>query len=153
VRYGIYASPSYLKAHGRPRRPAELAQCDCLRFAQSPYRSAWTFRDPQGRVEMVPVKGWLSVTTASALHRAALDGLGPVLLADLLVREDVAQGRLVELFPQHEVSANVPTSVWLLYASRTYVPRRVRLVVDFLREQLGESGNVAASSHPRRKGR
>lgn len=139
LRYGVYASPAYLKAHGRPRRPADLADCDCLRFSQSAYRSTWTFRGPQGSTSTVTVKGWLSATTASALHRAALDGFGPVLLADLLVREDVAQGRLVDLFPQHEASArDLPSSVWLLHASRAFVPRRVRVVADYLRERLGE---------------
>ncbi|WP_341678846.1 LysR family transcriptional regulator [Niveibacterium sp. SC-1] len=139
MRYRVYASPAYLKANGRPRVPADLAICDCLRFAQSAYRDVWTFRDPQGSAEAVSVKGWLSATTALALHRAALDGLGPVMLADLLVQEDAARGRLVDLFPQHEVSAGeLPTSVWLLYASRSFVPRRVRAVVDFLRERLGQ---------------
>lgn len=141
VRYRVYASPAYLERHGRPRRPADLAACDCLRFAQNAHRGSWTFRGPQASTEVVSVKGWLSVTTASALHRAALDGLGPVLLADLLAEEDVAQGRLVDLFPQHEVNTGeLPTSVWLLYASRAFVPRRVRAVVDFLRERLGEEG-------------
>ncbi|MES2938907.1 MAG: LysR family transcriptional regulator [Pseudomonadota bacterium] len=144
IRYGVYASPAYLEAHGRPRRPADLADCDCLRFAQGAYRGTWTFQGPQGSVEAVAVKGWLSMTTASALHRAALDGLGPVLLADLLARDDVAQGRLVELFAQHEVSAGeLPTSVWLLYASRTFVPRRVRAVADFLRGRLGQEARPA----------
>lgn len=139
VRYGVYASPAYLKANGRPRRPEDLAVVDCLRFAQTSYRSAWTFRAQDGSVDTVMVKGWLSATSATAIHRAALDGLGPVLLANLLAQEDVAQGRLVNLFPQHEVSAgDLPTSVWLLYASRAFVPRRVRAVVEFLRERLGE---------------
>lgn len=148
VRYGVYASPAYLKAHGRPRRPADLGIHDVLRFTQRPYRGAWTFRDAKGSAETVSVKGWLSVTTASALRRAVLDGLGPALLADLLVWNDVAQGRLVELFPQYEASSGeAATSVWLLYASRTFVPRRVRAVASFLRERLGETKRPA-----RRKG-
>jgi DNA-binding transcriptional LysR family regulator len=138
VRYRVYASPAYLERHGRPRRPADLAGCECLRFTKPGYRSVWTFRDAKGAVEAVEVGGWLSVTTASALHRAALDGLGPVLLADLLAGDDVATGRLVDLFPGHEAGAGeLPSSVWLLYASRE-VPRRVRAVAQFLRERLGQ---------------
>jgi DNA-binding transcriptional LysR family regulator len=142
LRYRVYASPGYIKSHGRPRRPADLAACDCLRFTQSAYRSAWTFRGPDASAETVSVRGWLAATTASALHRAALDGLGPVMLADLLAQDDVAQGRLVDLFPQHDVSAGeLPASVWLLYTSRTFVPRRVRVVIEFLRERLGEKAS------------
>lgn len=144
VRYRVYASPRYLRAHGRPRVPADLAGCECLRFAQSPYRDVWTFEDAKGRREAVRVQGWLSVNTATALHRAALDGLGPVLLADLLAKDDVAEGRLVDLFPQHTIQPVSPaSSIWLLYASRAFLSRRMRTVVDFLRQRLGAPGPQA----------
>lgn len=77
------------------------------------------------------------MSTALALHRATLDGLGPALLSDWLVDADLAAGRLVDLFPAHEVTAtNFDSSVWLLYASRDHVPRRVRAFIDFVKAQL-----------------
>ena len=138
VRYCVCASPAYLKTHGRPRGPADLGQCDCLRFPLPGFRNQWKFRDAQGGVQAVDVHGWLVLSTALALHRAALDGLGPVLLADWLVGPDIAAGRLVDLFPEHEVTAtSFDSAVWLLYASRSYVPRRVRAVMDFIKAQVG----------------
>ena len=138
ARYRVCASPAYLKSHGRPRVPAELAQCDCLRFPLPGFRTQWKFRTANGLVESVGVHGWLVLSTALALHRAALDGLGPVLLADWVVGPDLASGRLVDLFPGHEVTAtSFDSAVWLLYASRAYVPRRARAVVDFIKAQVG----------------
>jgi DNA-binding transcriptional LysR family regulator len=68
---------------------------------------------------------------------AAIDGQGPVLLADWLVDSDVVAGRLVDLFPDHEVTpTHFNNAVWLLYASREHLPLRVRVVVDFLRTEL-----------------
>jgi DNA-binding transcriptional LysR family regulator len=138
VRYRVCASPAYLREHGTPRKPADLADCACLRFPLPGYRTQWTFRDPRGHTEAVSVRGWLVLSTGLALHRAALDGLGPALLADWLVEADLAAGRLVDLFPQLEASAtHFDSAVWLLYASREHVPRRVRAFIDFAKQRLG----------------
>ena len=138
VRYRVCASPAYLQNHGRPRAPADLATCDCLRFPLPGFRTQWKFRAADGAVAAVDVHGWLVLSTALALRRAALDGLGPVLLADWVVGPDLASGHLVDLFPTHEVTAtSFDSVVWLLYASRAYVPRRVRAVVDFIKARVG----------------
>ena len=71
---------------------------------------------------------------ALALHELALSGMGPVLLANWLVDEDIAAGRLVNLFPDYQVTAtSFDTAVWLLYPSRSFLPLKVRAMVDFLR--------------------
>jgi DNA-binding transcriptional LysR family regulator len=138
VRHRVCASPAYLRRHGRPRTPADLARCDCLRFALPGYRTQWTLREREGQTEVVAVRGWLVMSTALALHRATLDGLGPALLGDWLVDGDIAAGRLIDLFPEHEVTAtNFDSAVWLLYASRDHTPQRVRAFVDFVKGRLG----------------
>jgi DNA-binding transcriptional LysR family regulator len=140
VNFRAVASPRYLKAHGRPRRPADLADCACLRFPLPGFRTQWMFRpfsEPSGAVETVPVGGWLVASSALALRQAALDGLGVALLSDWLVGNDIASGRLVDLLPKWEATAtHFDSGVWLLYASREHLPQRVRVVRDFLRERL-----------------
>ena len=137
VRFRVCASPSYLRKNGRPRQPADLAQCDCLRFPLPGFRTQWTFRERGGRTEVVAVRGWLVMSTALALHRAALDGLGPALLGDWLIDADIAARRLVDLFPNHEATAtNFDSAVSVLYASREHLPRRVRAFVEFVKEKL-----------------
>ena len=134
VRYRVVASEAYLQQHGRPRSLGELGSRDCLRFPWPGFRSQWSFRDRDGAAQSVAVNGWLVLSTALSLHRAALDGLGPALLADWLVQHDIESGRLVDLFPDHEATATAfDSSVWLLYPSRSYLPRRVRAVVDFFK--------------------
>ncbi|MBB4843823.1 DNA-binding transcriptional LysR family regulator [Paucibacter oligotrophus] len=137
VRYRVVASPAWLARHGAPGRPGELSRQACLRFDLPGFRSRWVFRQGAGEAETVAVKGWLSLSTAQAVQSAALQGLGPALLSDWLLAPDLAAGRLVDLFPQHEVSSGeAPTHVWLLYASRTHLPGRVRVLVDFLKARL-----------------
>src|ERR1700680_2738717 len=82
IRYHVCASPEYLKRQARPETPAELTERDCLRCSLRDYRTQWKFRDPAGAVQAVKVGGWLVVSNSLTLHRAALDGHGPALLAD-----------------------------------------------------------------------
>ncbi|MCV0440920.1 MAG: LysR family transcriptional regulator [Hydrogenophaga sp.] len=138
IRFRVCASPAYLQKNGRPRVPSDLTQCECLRFPLPGYRTQWTFRDRAGQIEIVPVSGWLVMSTALALHRAALDGWGPALLGDWLIDTDIAAGRLVDLFPKYEATAtNFDSALTLLYASRQHLPRRVRTFVDFVKTRLG----------------
>jgi DNA-binding transcriptional LysR family regulator len=137
IRYHVCASPEYVNQHGRPRAPAELAARDCLRCSLRGYRTQWKFRAAAGAVEAVNIGGWLVCSNSLALHRAALDGVGPALLADWLAGADLAAGRLIDLFPDHEVTpTDFDNAVWLLYTSRAYVPKRVRAFVEFMKKRI-----------------
>lgn len=145
--YRVCASPAYLAEHGRPREPRDLAGHQCLRFNLPGFRDRWIFAggDLDGPIE-VPVSGGVIASGASALHALALAGLGPVLLADWLVDDDVAAGRLVDLFPGHRVTpTSFETAVWLIYPSRSFLPRKVRAMIDFLRARIGTPATIAAN--------
>lgn len=137
TRYRVCASPDWIARHGRPDNPAELEQHDCVRVALPGFRTQWKFRAHDGVAQAVDVHGWLVVSTAQAMHQAAVAGLGPAMLAGWLAGSDLAAGRLVDLFPDHEFSAaRFDSAVWLMYPSRTLLPRRVRAVVDFLKDHV-----------------
>ena len=144
TRYRVVASPDWVEAHGAPSAPDDLMQVDCLRTTLSGYRDAWTFRaGPDAPAATVPVRGPVLISNALALHEAACVGLGPALLADWLIDDAFAEGRLVDLFPGHEATATTfETAAWLLYPSRTYLPAKVRATIDLLRAHA--EGAVAA---------
>lgn len=140
VRYCVCASPDYLDAHGRPDAPLELRHHQCLRFPFPGFRERWKFRRTETRDAAtadeidVPVDGAITISSALALRRCAINGLGPALLADWLVADDLANERLVDLFPDHTATATeFDIGVWLIYPSRRYLPRKTRVFVDFLR--------------------
>lgn len=139
TRYVVCASPKYLAAQDPIREPEDLAKHDCLRFALPEFRTRWRFRRRNRAPFEVPVSGKTVIANALSLRSAALDGLGPVLLADWLVGLDLSTGRLVDLFPDHECTATeFDTGAWALYPSRSFLPRKVRVMINFLRERLGK---------------
>ncbi len=138
TRYRVCASPSYLKAHGPIAHPHDLTQHNCLRFALPEFRTRWRFRLDGSQAFDVPVSGHTIIANALSLRQAALDGMGPVLLADWLIGREIETGGLIDLFPDYECTATeFETAAWMLYPSRSYLPRKVRVMIDYLRERLG----------------
>lgn len=139
TRYHVCASPCY-EGGFKLETPADLSHHPCLLFALPRYRTLWKFRSLKtGIVEDVPVHGNLTISNALSLADSARAGLGPSLLADWLVGEDLVKGTLVDLFPGYEVCAtDFDTAAWLVYPSKTYMPLKLRRVIDFLIETLGD---------------
>ena len=84
------ASPAYLKKHGTPKVPEDLARHNCI---TSNYGPVWHFNQ-RGRVVPVTVKGNLVVTGGEAMREAALLGLGIAQSNGWTFRHDLAAGTL-----------------------------------------------------------
>jgi DNA-binding transcriptional LysR family regulator len=149
IRYRVVASPGWVRAQANPPRdPRELRSTPCLCFAAAQgFRDRWQFA-PVGGGEAVEilVRSRLVATNAMLLRESALAGLGPTLLADWMIGDDVASGALLDLFPDHVASiANLPTTAWVVYPDRNHVPAKVRVFIDFLRTAMQSS---AGATHP-----
>lgn len=136
TRYRVVASPGWRDLAGGLARPGDLAERQCLLLTLPGYRSTWLFRR-EGAIEQVAVQGRLALSSPTAIRRAALDGMGPALLADWMVDDAIARGALVDLLPEWEASAaGFDTAAWILFPSSTYVPRKVRVLVDYLKSAV-----------------
>ena len=137
TRYLVCASPGWMAQSGVPDHPGSLAQMACLRSALPGYRDRWIFRKGRDEPFEVPVDGWFLTRSALSLRSAAISGLGPALLPDWLVVRDLREGNLTQLFPDWQCTATgFSTGAWALYPSRSFLPRKVRATLDFLRAEL-----------------
>ncbi len=141
TRYRVCASPHYLRGAPPLNTPQDLSAHRCVLFTMPAFRSQWAFRNDGGDEESVIVDGDLAISSALSLRSAVLAGAGPALLADWLIDDDIDDGRLVDLFPDHEVTATTfDTAAWLVYPSRAHLPQKVRAVIDYLRTKVRERG-------------
>jgi DNA-binding transcriptional LysR family regulator len=135
--YRVVASPDYLREMPLVV-PQDLSRHRVLLFNIRAFRSRWIFRDAADVVTQVPIDGDVTLSPAGSLRTAALHGMGLALLPNWLVDDDIARGALVNCFPTHRVTATTfNTGAWLVYPSRSYLPNKVRVMIDFLREKLG----------------
>lgn len=138
TRYRLCATPGYLEQAPPLTQPEDLGQHKCLCFDLPGFDVTWLFRLGQDNaVQEVPVTPRMKVSNALALRDAARAGLGPALLADWMVDDDIRSGRMVNLFPRHQVTAtSFETAAWLIYPSRTFLPNKTRVLIDFLRDRM-----------------
>lgn len=140
TKYRVVASPEYLEAHEPVVHPHDLSRLNCLRFALPELSESWTFRASGEADFNVPVEGNLMISNALALKHATYRGLGVAMLADWLIEQDIQDGNLISLLPEYDCTATVfDTAAWALYPNRSYLPRKVRVMIDFLRENLRHS--------------
>ena len=148
ARYAVVASPAYLEAHAPLTKPHDLTQHRCVVFPYSGYRDRWIFREASGATFEVPISGRMFVSSAIGVLEGALAGIGPALMADWLTDTEVRNGRLVRLFPGYEVAAtSFETAVWFMYASKAYLPVKVRVFLDYLKTVLPPRFGARDQSH------
>ncbi|ODA66518.1 HTH-type transcriptional regulator DmlR [Methyloligella halotolerans] len=132
------ASPTYLAAMGRPRRPMDLLDHECIQFLD-PQRGRpfeWEFQRPDETVR-VKASGRFTFTDPETMEEACLAGLGIAQVLAFAVGGHLAAGTLVELFPDW------PEETFPLYAvrpSRRLPPAKVDAFLAFC-EEIAAPGN------------
>lgn len=140
--YRIVASPDYIEKHGPVSDPNDLSDRECLRFALPGFRTFWQFRQGKGDPFQVSVGGATMFSNALSIRSAARLGMGVALLPIMLVERDLEKGALIDLLPEYRCAANsFETAAWLLYPSRSYLPQKVRVMIDFLKAEYGRSSD------------
>lgn len=135
--YFVCASPDYLQQKGHPKIPSDIESHNCLLFPLSGFRSKWKFRNIDREESEVFVQGQTIISNAIALQQCAVAGMGLTLLPNWLIEDDIRDGKLVNVFPSYEVTArDFSSAAWLVYPSRAYVPLKVRVFIDFLKQHI-----------------
>jgi DNA-binding transcriptional LysR family regulator len=130
LRRVVVASPAYLKRHGLPRTPADLAQHTGIGFAiEGQDRASWAFG--RGRV-VAPVER-LVVNNNDVKVAAALAGQGLTRALAYQVVDEVRDGRLRVVLQAHEPP---PVPVHLVYPAGRAASAKVRSFVAFATERL-----------------
>lgn len=132
TRLSVCASPKYLRTHGRPRHPADLAQHTVLAYSLLAVGNTWEFEGPEGKVA-VTVRPRMHTNSGDTCRAAALQHQGIILQPDFLVGDDLEAGRLVEVLPGYRLP---DLGVYAVYPSRKHVLPKVRLLIDHLDQAL-----------------
>lgn len=127
---GLYASAGYLRLHGEPTVPADLACLDGL-LNRSQRCAGWSLRHRHtGAREVAPVRAVLQSTHDEVLMEAASHDAGIAQLPAFLVDAAPAAARLRRVLPDWSAE---PIAVHLSYESRS-LPLSVRKLIDHLAE-------------------
>lgn len=136
------ASKAYMAGRSMPVDPSELAALDgiAMRSLRTGRIRHWMMRDIGGTEAPALVRETVVVNDPAAMREAALHGLGVALIAVPDALRELERGDLVRLVPRWYADAG---SISLYYASRTLMPAKTRVFIDFVakafkRERLAE---------------
>jgi hypothetical protein len=118
----LCASPAYLKKHGKPRHPSELAAHPVLAYSLRATGDQWDFEGPDGKVS-VTVKPVMRTNSGDTCIAAARQGKGVILQPSFMVNADLLDGALVELMPSYH---SIEFGIFAVYSTRRYVAPKVR---------------------------
>lgn len=127
------AAPSYLRRKGIPFRPQDLVLHQCLAHSVLQFED-WHFDTEEGPVAMRPLAR-LVVDERDFLREAAVEGLGIVMLPDILVAEDLQSGRLRRVLDDYQ---SIELTVNALHPHARHAPASVRVFLEHLAASFRE---------------
>lgn len=141
---GLYASADYLRVHGEPAAPADLARLDAL-VNRHQRGAGWSLRHRDtGACAVTPVRAVMHSTHDEVLLEAAIHGAGIAQLPAFLVDAAPAAARLRRVLADWTAA---PVSVHLTYESRNQ-PLAVRKLIDHLVEWFDTGDGAPLPSSP-----
>jgi DNA-binding transcriptional LysR family regulator len=138
----LVAAPSYAARRAPPQAPEEITEHDCICYSRAGDGRSWSFSDGANEIP-VRIAPRPVANNSVAVHRAALSGGGLAVLSHILVDADVQAGRLIKLMAAFPPT-RLPISV--VYPSRRNIPARVRTVLEFLVDAVGEDAQMASTA-------
>jgi DNA-binding transcriptional LysR family regulator len=137
ISFALAASPAYWRARGKPARPQDLANHNCLIYTQDNSNrsghSQWIFESAPGKIYPVNVRGNFDATEGNAHRKFALADLGITYLPRPIIEEDIAKGTLEIALIEH-----MPSDIWLMavYTQRRHNSAALRALLDFLQSRM-----------------
>ncbi|CAN5170487.1 LysR family transcriptional regulator [soil metagenome] len=144
VRRVTCASPAYLDARGRPRKPADLRHHDVIAYAAGPPPRDWSFPRAR-RAQRVAIAPRLTTNSTETSVSAAIAGQGITRALSYQIESDVRAGRLVIVLRDHEPP---PIPIHVVHAAGS-APARIRAFVDYAVMHLRADRRLDPSLTPR----
>lgn len=132
IRSLVVGTPDYFEARGVPKLPTDLLNHRCIRARMASgklYR--WEF-ERRGEAMLIDAPGTLTLDESSLMVEAALAGIGLAFLAEPVVAEHIASGRLVAVLEDWTPFYPGPC---LYFAGRRHIPLRLRALIDLIRSR------------------
>jgi DNA-binding transcriptional LysR family regulator len=142
----LVASPKYLKRKGTPKHYTELAEHDLLQVKfHSGRMLPWLFMEKgknENQIQAFEGRGKLVISDPEIVLDAALLHMGIAALGAYDTYHAIKRGDLVEVLAHQRAPSGISMS--LFYPHRAGLAPRVKVLVDYLRDQL--SKDVALQS-------
>jgi len=141
----LCASPDYMESRGCPTHPHELTQHECVSFRVQSGRTHWKFKDFDRELN-IPISGRVNANSLIFLRDAVINGLGIAMIPFWMIQKELKNGDLIAILEDYPLDPP-STPINAVFAHNRHLAPKVRVFVDFLREQL-EAHYIASPANP-----
>ena len=135
----VAASREYLRQHGAPRSPADLAQRDCIAVGS---QDSWVLQGPDGKIE-VPARVVARYRSMAGVAHAVAAGIGLAALPRIFFEDPLLRHQLVPVLTEYPFAQ---ATLYLVYVSRRNAPLKIRSFVDFFLETVTSEQEVVSAA-------
>ena len=132
----LLASPEYLKIHGTPMCPADLARHNCITLNEN---RTWGLRDQTGKTTQTRINGNFNTSYGEAVTEAAATGVGIALKSKWDVLHHLKDGTLVPVLIDYAVEPD--WKIWAVRPPGRLISARVRIFTEFIEAKLDTALN------------
>ncbi|MBO6814209.1 MAG: LysR family transcriptional regulator [Rhizobiaceae bacterium] len=131
VRRVLCATPRYLEKAGMPE---QLSDLDNHALIAPHNQGPWKLEGDEGAIIYRP-ESTLLTNSSEVVRETVISGMGIALRSTWDVGAELESGHLVRVLPSY--SATRGLGIYAVYPSRTFLPAKVRLFIDYLSELFG----------------
>jgi DNA-binding transcriptional LysR family regulator len=132
-RHAIVASPDYLANKPALKTPEDLKYHDCLLYAFTA-GGIWPFTK-DGKDYSVKVSSVFKSNNPDVLTEAAIAGMGIIMLPTFMASDAIRRGKLKMVLEDYDT---LEVQIYAVYASRQFLPAKIRVFVDYLKEHISD---------------
>lgn len=131
----LCASPEYLALNGSPSTPEQLKSHPLLRYSRMPLAGI-ELTDKDNKKFTVPMESHCIANNGDFLKAMAVSGHGIAFLPRFIVWQELANGTLESVMQNYQLAQ---MKAYAVYPQNRYLPKKVRMLIDFLSEHFGET--------------
>ena len=128
----LAAAPQYLQKRGIPVHPEDLLEHDLILYTLADNWNEFKFRKGEDTA-VIKVDGGILANDGQLICKAARDGLGILAQPTYIIQDDLDKGNLVRVLDDWDLPR---LTMNIAYPSKSFVPVRTRLFIDFLIERF-----------------
>jgi len=128
----VFASPDYLKNHGKISKVSDLAQHRCLGFLNPEKLNTWPVVTENG--ELMKISPDVVADSGETLKQLAIQGCGLVCISSFTAEQDVQAGKLVCVLEEETRRVLIP--IYAVFYSDNELNLRVRSFLDYIVEHI-----------------
>jgi len=126
----IVASPDYLAKRGFPSKSSDLVHHETIGFSTPKTLNDWPLK---GVVRLTPT---LLSSNGETIRQLALMGNGIACLSGFMVKNDIAEGRLIPLLESERMGNSDREQINAVYYKTSSLAKRITAFIDFIHPKL-----------------